>query len=54
MEGVCVMAGMAMTHDESKIASWHHSIMTIGPELKPIRTGATLYSLAVTFGILAG
>jgi hypothetical protein len=28
--------------------------MTIGPEPKPIRTGATLHSLAVTFGILAG
>ena len=51
----CVTAGMAMTHDESRIAGWwYHSIMTIGPEPKPIRTGSTLHSLAVTFGILAG
>ena len=28
--------------------------MTIGPEPKPIRTGATLHSLAISFGILTG
>jgi hypothetical protein len=28
--------------------------MTIGPEPKPIRMGATIHPLAVSFGILAG
>ena len=28
--------------------------MTIGPEPRPIRTGATLHTLAVTYGMLAG
>ena len=35
------------------MAGWYHSPMTIGPEPKPIRTGATLHSLCITFGILA-
>ncbi len=50
----CVTAGMALMHDESQIASWYHKIMTIMPEPTPIRTGATLHSLAISFGILAG
>ena len=50
----CVMPGKALTHDESRIAGWYKSAMTIGPEPKPIRTGATLHTLAVTYGMLAG
>ncbi len=43
-----------MTHDESRIAGWYKKEITCGPEPKPIRTGATLHSLAVSFGLLAG
>ncbi|KAL3782167.1 hypothetical protein ACHAW5_001449, partial [Stephanodiscus triporus] len=50
----CVTAGKALTHDESRIAGWYKNEITCGPEPKPIRTGATLHSLAVSFGILAG
>ena len=42
-----------MTADESRVAGWYHSPMTMGPEPKPIRTGCTLYTLCVTYGILA-
>ena len=47
-------AGKSLTQDESPIAGWYKSKITCGPEPKPIRTGATLHSLAVSFGILAG
>ena len=50
----CVTAGMALTHDKSRITGWYKSMMTIRLEPKPIRMGATLHSLAVLFGILAG
>ncbi|KAL3764758.1 hypothetical protein ACHAW5_006629 [Stephanodiscus triporus] len=50
----CVTAGKALAHNESRIAGWYKNEITCGPEPKPIRTGATLHSLAVTFGILAG
>ena len=50
----CVTAGKALTHDESRIAGWYKNEITCGPEPKPIRTGATLHSLAVSFGLLAG
>ena len=46
--------GKALTHDKSRIAGWYKSAMTIGPEPRPIRTGATLHTLAVTYGMLAG
>ncbi len=49
----CVFAGKHLTFDESRIAGWYKSPMTIGPDPKPIRTGATLHSLCVTFGLLA-
>ncbi len=42
-----------MTHDKSCIAGWYKSKITCGPEPKPIRTGATLHSMAVLFGPLA-
>ena len=38
--------------DESRLAGWYHSGTTIGPNDKPIRTGATLHLLAVTSGKL--
>ena len=45
--------GRCVTADESRVAGWYHSPMTVGPEPKPIRTGATLHTLCVTFGPLA-
>jgi hypothetical protein len=45
--------GRCLTADESRIAGWYHSPMTIGPEPKPIRTGATLHSICVSYGDLA-
>ncbi|KAL3797759.1 hypothetical protein ACHAW5_007546 [Stephanodiscus triporus] len=50
----CVTAGKALTHDKSRIAGWYKNEITCGPDPKPIRTGATLHSLAISFGILAG
>ena len=47
-------AGKSLTHNKSRIAGWYKSKITCRPEPKPIRTGATLHSLAVSFGILAG
>lgn len=47
-----VKAGRWLTADESRIAGWFHSAMTIGPEPKPTRTGATLHTLCVTEGEL--
>ena len=41
-----------MTADVLCLAGWYHSPCTIGPDPKPIRTGATLHSLAVTRGKL--
>ena len=49
----CVNFGKWMTADESRVAGWYRSGITIGPEPKPIRTGATLHSLCVTKGPLA-
>jgi hypothetical protein len=43
-----------VTHNESQIAGWYKSKITCGPEPKPIRTGATLHLMAVSFGLLAG
>ena len=47
-----VKFGRWVTADESRIAGWYHSPMTVGPEPKPIRTGCTLHSLCVTHGPL--
>ena len=44
--------GRLVTADESRVAGWYKSAMTIGPEPKPIRTGATIHSLCVTHGPL--
>ena len=48
----CVTFGRWITADESRVAGWYHSGITIGPEPKPIRTGATIHSVCVTFGEL--
>ena len=48
------MPGRGMTHDKSRVAGWYNSPITCGPEPKPIRTGATLLSLAIAFVPLAG
>jgi hypothetical protein len=42
-----VNPGKWITTDESRVAGWYHSVMTIGPEPKQIRTGATLHILSV-------
>jgi hypothetical protein len=45
---------MWVTFNESRVARWYNSAMTIGPEPKTIRTGATIHSLCVSKGDLAG
>ena len=47
-----VKPGKWITTDESRVAGWYHSVMTIGPEPKPIRTGATLHTVCITNGPL--
>ena len=41
-----------MTADESCVARWYKSMMTCGPEPKPIRTGVTVHTLCATKGPL--
>ena len=48
-----IVFGRDLTFDESRIAGWYLSLITIGPEPKPICTGATVHSMCVTFGPLA-
>ena len=48
-----VTYGVHITFDESRVAGWYKSLITIGPEPKPIRTGATLHLMCVTFGPLS-
>ena len=43
---------LRITFDESRVAGWYTSSITIGPKPKPIRIGATLHSMCVTFGPL--
>ena len=43
-----VKFGRWVTADESRVAGWYHSVITVGPEPKPIRTGATMHTLCVT------
>ena len=50
---VHIYFGKAMTYDESRCSGWYPSPCTIGPEPKPIRTGATMHSMCVTKGPLA-
>lgn len=44
--------GKWITADESRIAGWCESSTTIGPEPKPVRTGATLHTLCISKGSL--
>jgi hypothetical protein len=48
-----VNPGRWITTDESRVAGWYHSVMTIGPDPKPIRAGATLHTACITKGPLA-
>jgi hypothetical protein len=48
------MVGLGLTHNESLFVGWYKSKITCEPEPKPTRTGATLHSLAVADGLLAG
>jgi hypothetical protein len=48
----CIQFGRWLTFDESCIAGWYCSPITQGPDPKPIRTGVTIHSLAVTHGNL--
>jgi hypothetical protein len=48
-----VNPGKWITTDESRVAGWYHSVMTIGPEPKLIRTGATLHTVCITNGPLS-
>jgi hypothetical protein len=43
-----VKFGRWITADEPRVAGWYSSAITIGPEPKPIRTGATIHSICVT------
>ena len=45
--------GRWITADERRVAGWYKLAITIGPEPKPIRTGATMHSICVTKGDLA-
>jgi hypothetical protein len=47
-----VSYGRWLTADESRVAGWYRSGITIGQEPKPIRTGATIHSMCVTHGEL--
>ena len=48
-----VTYGLHINFDKSKVVGWYKSSITIGPEPKPIRTGATLHLMCVTFGPLS-
>ena len=44
----CVKFGQWIIADKSRLAGWYHSACMIGPDEKPIHTGAaTLHSMAV-------
>ena len=49
---MAVNFGRWLTGDESRLVRWYHSVMIIGPETKPIRTGLTLHSLRIIHGLL--
>jgi hypothetical protein len=48
----CVMFGCWLTFDKSRVAGCYHSPIMHGPDPKPIHTGATIHSLAITHGNL--
>ena len=48
-----VSYGLHITFVESRVAGWYTSLITIGPDPKPIRADTTLHSMCVTVGPLA-
>ena len=48
-----ITPGKWITFDKIRVARWYNSPITMGPEPKPIRTGATMHSLCVMKGPLA-
>ena len=48
----CIIFGCWLNFDKSRFADWYHSPITQEPDLKLICTGATIYSLAITYGNL--
>ena len=48
----CVNPGNWLCMDESRLRGWYKSCMTIGPEPKPIRTGATAHTMCIAKGEL--
>ena len=48
-----VTFGLHIMFDESMVAGWYTSSITIGPEPKHIRIGVTLHLMCVTFGPLS-
>jgi hypothetical protein len=49
----CLILERWLTFDESRVAGWYYSPITQGPDPKPICTGATIHSLAITHSNLA-
>jgi hypothetical protein len=48
----CTTFGRWLTFNKSRVVGWYHSPITQGPDPKPIRTGGTIHSLAITYGDL--
>ena len=48
----CVIFGRWLTFDKSRVTGWYHSPIMHGPDPKPICTGTTIHSLAITHGNL--
>ena len=48
----CINMEKWICMDESRVKGWYHSCMTIGPDPKPIRTGATAHTACVGEGPL--
>ena len=49
----CVQFRCWVTFDKSHVTGWYHSPIMQGPDPKPIHTGVTIHSLAITHGELA-
>jgi hypothetical protein len=49
----CLIFGCWLTFDKSHVAGWYYSPITRGPDPKPIPTGATIHSWAITRSDLA-
>ena len=49
----CVNVGKWLCMDESRLKGWLKSCMTLGPDPKPIRTGATQHTVCIAEGELS-